>query len=82
MIIGPASDHHLVSWSLENYIPPSTNDRGRPNDPTYFIFYARGTGDKGEFTFWIEIKVKFGIRSDGIHVQMHIVCLIFIARMD
>ena len=58
MIVGPASDHHLVSWSLENYIPPSTNDRGRPDDHTYFIFYARGTGDKGEFTFWIEVKVK------------------------
>ena len=56
MIIAPATGHSLLSWSLENFIPPATPDRGRPGEPTYFIFYARGTGE-GEFTFWIEVQV-------------------------
>lgn len=58
MLVGPASGHRLVSWSLESYIPPSTIDNGRPNEHTYFVFYARGTGEKGEFTFWIEVEVS------------------------
>ncbi len=44
----------MVSWSLEDIVPPTTPCGEK--EQCYFVFYARGVGE-GEFTFWIEIEV-------------------------
>ncbi len=54
MFIDPRDRHQMVSWSLEDIVPPTTPCGEK--EQCYFVFYARGVGE-GEFTFWIEIEV-------------------------
>ena len=54
MCIAPRHGNHLISWSLERFIPPMTSAKGTGD--CYFVFYARGLGE-GKFSFWLELKV-------------------------
>ncbi len=45
----------MVSWSLEDTVPPTT-PCGQ-EEQGYFVFYARGQGEGGD-TLWLEIEVK------------------------
>lgn len=54
MCLAPRHGNRLISWSLDNFIPPMSLANGIGD--CYFVFYARGIGE-GKFSFWLELKV-------------------------
>jgi hypothetical protein len=57
IFISPHQHQILISWSLEEFIPPSLpcNHMEPQGAQCHFIFYCRGAGEQGE-AFWLELE--------------------------